>query len=562
MRELWLYHAVSRFGRLNYRAKIMIMAFIGTHIPLIALISFFALRSGATWQAALATIGVALLATLAGTGITLFVLNHLLRPVLMTSRALKAYRVSREILPLPTSYTDEVGTLMADAGATLTHLEAIRHRLESMDATTGLPNRRRFEELVGERLDGAAFAVCVVKFANLSKIAATFDHQTAEDACRQLAERLAAVLDPTGDLARIEPDTFAFTIQEDAEGAPDPARAASAVGRLRAACSAKLDGKAAGIIPALQAGLALLPDDGSQADVLVDLAAAAAALASDVAPVVFHSPKARAAAIERFTLEQELTRALARDEFTLHYQPIIDLSVGRAIGAEALIRWQHPERGLVPPGHFIPLAEASGLIDPMGLWVMRQACRQLSDWTAAGLTDITVAINLSARQFLDRSLVSQIEEALAAHRVSPRQLEIELTETVAMVDHDYTKRAFGKLRDLGVSVSIDDFGTGYASMSYLRKLPFDKLKIDREFVSDVDQQRGSQAICNAIVELARGLDLKVLAEGTEREAEVMHLRDRGCQLFQGYFFSKPVPASALPSAIVNVAATQMALKAA
>uniref|UniRef100_UPI0015754D49 EAL domain-containing protein n=1 Tax=Sphingomonas bacterium TaxID=1895847 RepID=UPI0015754D49 len=185
--------------------------------------------------------------------------------------------------------------------------------------------------------------------------------------------------------------------------------------------------------------------------------------------------------------------------------PIVDLSLGRVTGAEALIRWQHPERGMVPPLQFIGVAEQSGLIDPIGLWVMRQACRQVKDWADAGLPGMKIAVNLSARQFLDPGLIDSIREALGNAGIAANQLEIELTETAAMADAAHTSAVFGKLRDLGVRIAIDDFGTGYASMSYLRKLPFDKLKIDREFVSNVQSTRDSQAICGALVTLANGL---------------------------------------------------------
>jgi EAL domain-containing protein (putative c-di-GMP-specific phosphodiesterase class I) len=178
----------------------------------------------------------------------------------------------------------------------------------------------------------------------------------------------------------------------------------------------------------------------------------------------------------------------------------------------------------------------------MGLWVIRQACQQLGEWNRAGLSGLRMAVNVSARQFLDPALRQHLRDAIESAHISPDQLEIELTETVAMVDYAHTRRVFSALRSDGMSIAIDDFGTGYASMSYLRKLPFDKLKIDREFVTDVHRTRQSQAICGALIELAQGLDLQILAEGTEQESEVRYLAQQGCDLFQGYYFSRPVPA--------------------
>ncbi|MBY0409272.1 MAG: EAL domain-containing protein [Burkholderiaceae bacterium] len=306
-------------------------------------------------------------------------------------------------------------------------------------------------------------------------------------------------------------------------------------------CSAELSVGELNFQPQLQGGIATFPQDGEQPDALIDAAIAAASLAAP-AHVLMHSPHIRREAIEELRLEQDLRRALERDEFVLHYQPVFDLQAGKAVGAEALVRWNHPTRGLIAPGAFIGAAESSGLIDPLGLWVMREACAQLGRWNREGFPGMRMAVNVSARQFVDRNLRAYLRESIASAGISPDQLEIELTETVAMVDMAYTHRIFSALRSEGVGIAIDDFGTGYASMSYLRKLPFDKLKIDREFVTDVHLLRQNQAICGALIELAHGLDLRILAEGAEQEAEVRYLAKQGCDLFQGYFFSRPVTA--------------------
>jgi EAL domain-containing protein (putative c-di-GMP-specific phosphodiesterase class I) len=287
--------------------------------------------------------------------------------------------------------------------------------------------------------------------------------------------------------------------------------------------------------------MAAFPEDGSDAATLLDRALAAAAQAGDASPVMLHSAQARQSALHRFGIEQDLRRALDRDEFTLHFQPVVDVRSRTAVGAEALIRWRHPERGLIAPGEFIGAAETSGLIEPIGLWVLRNACAQVRAWNRTGHDSLRMAINLSARQFLDPDLMAHVVEAINDHGISPAQLEIELTETAAMVDHDHTRRLFTSLRDIGVSIAIDDFGTGFASMSYLRTLPFDKLKIDREFVTNVHKIPQNQAICGALIELSKGLGLKVLAEGTESEEEVRYLVEHGCSLFQGFYFSRPVP---------------------
>ena len=535
MRDLWFYKWMSGFGFMNYRAKIMVMAFIGTHIPLIALASYFAFQAAPDWGTFLATVGVTLVATLAGTGLTLFVLNELLRPVIQTSKALRNYRETRAPSTLPTHFTDEVGTLMADAGTTITHLEAVRDVLEHVDATTGLMNRKRLIQTLEKQAESGGFALGVVRYAGLRRLIEALDVSQAEKAMKIVAVRLAKAMPIDAQLARSDQAEFAIVLP-----GKQALQAASAIGEMISAISDNIDLHDLTVKLELVAGIAVFPSDGDKATAILDHAIAAAASATPLAPTAFHSPEARARSAQRLRVEQELRHALDRNEFRLHYQPVIDLAAGTVRGAEALIRWQHPEQGLVPPGKFIHVAEASGLIDPMGLWVMRETCKQIRSWNDQGRHGLTVAINLSARQFLDPDLKDHVAEAIDAGRIEPSQLEIELTETAVMADHDHTKRVFALLRDLGVSIAIDDFGTGYASMSYLRRLPFDKLKIDREFVTDVHTRRDSQAICKALIALGEGLGLKVLAEGTETDEEVAFLAEAGCDLFQGFYFSKPL----------------------
>ena len=554
MRELWLYSWLSRASWLNYRAKIMLMAFFGTHVPLIALVAYIAGRSASDWRSYVATLVVALIATLAGTGLTLFVLNHLLRPVVLTSRALRSYKKTRQLSALPTQFGDEVGTLMADATETMVHLEQVLHRVENLDGGTGLPNRRRLTSDLQARVASThPFTLCAVRFSNYDRVRETLDLNAAERAMVELTGRLQATTGPDLPLYRIGDAHFLLIYGAAGEDHAVQDALGSRIKDLIATCGSGLAFEEVTVEPLLRAGIARYPDDASEPDTLVNHALAAIGTSSTELPVGYHSPASRRAALDRLVLEQDMRRALSRDEFELHYQPVIDLSAGSVCGAEALIRWRHPERGLVPPGTFIGVAEQSGLIDSIGLWVLRQACRQIKAWDADGLGQLKVAINLSARQFLDPTLVLQVREALRDTGIAAERLEIELTETAIMADADYTRAVFSKLRDLGVSIAIDDFGTGYASLSMLRKLPFDKLKIDREFVSEVHATRDSQAICGALVALARGLGLAVLAEGTETAAEVAYLRDRGCSLYQGYYFSKPLPVAAFQANLGQIA---------
>ena len=561
MRQLWLYDLMARFGGwFTYRAKIMLMAFVGTHIPLIALVSYFALKASSDWRAFITTFVVTLLATLAGTGFTLFVLHHLLRPLALTAHALRTYKTARLIEPLPTHYTDEAGTLMADTTDALVHLDQALDRLENVDGSTGLPNRRRLALDLKERIrNRERTAICAIRFANYSRFIETLDLRAAEQAVREVAGRLEFSTDAFAKLYRVGDAEFILAVKHEAGSEEASAALGARMRDLLTQCAMGIAFSPVTIDPTLRAGIARYPEDASEPDTLIDHALAAVATTSNELQVGFHSSASRRASLDRLLLEQDLRRALAMDEFTLHYQPIVDLSLGRVTGAEALIRWQHPERGMVPPMQFIGVAEQSGLIDPIGLWVIRQACRQAKEWADAGLPYMKVAVNLSARQFLDPRLVDSIRDAIGTAGIAANQLEIELTETAAMADAAHTSAIFGKLRDLGVRIAIDDFGTGYASLSYLRKLPFDKLKIDREFVSNVQSTRDSQAICGALVTLADGLGLEVLAEGTETEAEVAYLRERGCHLYQGYFFSRPLPPAAFQSALGAISLSAMAL---
>lgn len=549
MRDLWFYDWMSRRVRLSYRLKIMTVAFIGTHVPLIAVASYILAVHTADWSDFVSTLLTMLLATLAGTGLTLFVLDQLLRPVLLTARTLETYRNSREVGALPRYYSDEAGRLMACAGDTIEHLELTLDEVEHLDGNTGLPNRKQLLSTMDQFIAARApFAVAIVRFTDYQRVKTAYGNEDAERVMSLLARRMASRLAEGKILAR--PGRAELAVL--GPTGEEPVAHAALAGRIRDVLASASDELAIGTVvlqPELQTGLAFYPADGDSAEALLDAASAAALRSGPATPLVLHSDADRRAAQLRFELEQDLRRAVVDDQFALHYQPIVDLNAERIIGAEALLRWRHPQRGMVSPAEFIPVAEAAGLIQPIGLWVLDQACRQIRDWSDGSLGDIRIAVNLSARQFLDRDLLRHVRSALDDAGVAPCRLEIELTETAAMADHAHTRRMFTALRDLGVGIAIDDFGAGYASMSYLRKLPFNKLKIDREFVSHVDTSSESQAICDALIALSRGLSLDVLAEGVEREEEVRHLYARGCNAFQGYLFARPVPAHELEHTI-------------
>jgi EAL domain-containing protein (putative c-di-GMP-specific phosphodiesterase class I) len=249
--------------------------------------------------------------------------------------------------------------------------------------------------------------------------------------------------------------------------------------------------------------------------------------------------------VERLALENSLSHGLERGEFVVYYQPQVNIRTGQVVGVEALVRWQHPERGLVLPAEFIPVAEETGLIVPLGEWVLRTACAQNKAWQEAGLPPMRVAVNLSARQFQQRSLRDTVAQVLEETGLDPHLLELEITESVAMQDLDFTITMLRNLREMGVQIAIDDFGTGYSSLAYLKRFPIDAVKIDRSFVCDLMVDPDDAAIVTTVITMAHSLELSVIAEGVETEAQLAFLNQQQCDEMQGFLFSKAVPAAAI-----------------
>lgn len=425
--------------------------------------------------------------------------------------------------------------------------EAAQHQAH-YDLLTDLPNRTMFVDRLTLALAHAnryrkMLAILFVDLDRFKTIIDTLGHAVGDRLLRGVAERLRQCLDEGDTLARMGGDEFVVLLPQ-IHRADKAVRVAHQILEVLKP-SFMFNGHELHITTSI--GIALYPYDGEDTDTLLKNADTALYRAKEQGRNNYqlYTPAMNARAFERLALENSLRKALERQEFLLHYQPQLELKTGQIIGIEALLRWQHPDLGLVYPAEFIPLAEETGLIVPLGEWVLRTACAQNRTWRAAGLPPITMAVNLSARQFQHHDLVETIARILKETDLEPGGLEVEITESIAMQNADYTIVILKELKDMGIQISLDDFGTGYSSLSYLKKFPLDTLKIDQSFIRDLSSEANDAAIANAVIVLAHSLKLNVLAEGVETREQETFLKDKGCDRYQGYLFSNPLPAPVL-----------------
>jgi diguanylate cyclase (GGDEF)-like protein/PAS domain S-box-containing protein len=416
-------------------------------------------------------------------------------------------------------------------------------RKSNFDDLTGLPNRNllrdRLERAVahcGE--DDCALAVLVLNLDRFKAINDSLGRAAGDQVLIETVARLDQGMTGVDTRARLEGDEFVLTAAVDETGAVT--RLAQPLLALLAQ-PFNIGGREVVLTGSI--GIALFPRDGTDGDTLLHNAEAALyrAKAAGGNRFAFYAADMNTRSLERLELESGLRRAIEQGELVLHYQPQLCMRSGAIVGAEALVRWQHPERGLLMPSRFIGLAEDSGLIVPLGAWVLRSACRQARAWQDAGLP-VRVAVNLSARQFAAQDVAALVAEVLAETGLAPERLELELTESTVMADAEAFIRATEQFKKLSVTLSIDDFGTGFSSLSYLRRFAIDRLKLDRSFVREITFDTNSAAIALAVISLAHSLKLSVLAEGIETEAQLGFLRRHDCDEMQGYYFSPPVPA--------------------
>lgn len=426
-----------------------------------------------------------------------------------------------------------------DSEASFTHLA--QH-----DALTNLPNRLllrdRVDQAIGHaRRDGRQVALLFLDLDNFKTINDSLGHAAGDELLQEVARRLRETLSDIDTLSRQGGDEFLVALAD----VEDLAVVSSLAGRMQRCLAQPFTLKGMQLVTSISIGIALFPGDGEDFDTLLrhaDMAMYQAKSAGRNA-YCFFDERMNADNRERLALELDLRQALNRDEFELHYQPIVDLCSGRLLATEALLRWRHPEFGLLGPDRFIDAAERSGLIVEIGEWVLGEACRQAMLWQASGLPRFVMSVNLSTIQFRRGNLGEVVQTALKRYGLSPSGLELELTESILLQDCEQLRQ----LKDLGVKLSIDDFGTGYSNLAYLQRFQVDKLKIDQSFVRGLGDNPQNQAIVTAIVQMARSLGLHTVAEGIEDEATRKLLVELGGDQGQGYLFARPLPAAELSS---------------
>lgn len=442
-----------------------------------------------------------------------------------------------------------LGFLMFTKFITLASLRRSQLQLAKQaryDALTGLFNRFSLQELTQQTLASAArrresVAMLFLDLDKFKQINDTLGHGAGDLLLIDVAQRLRASVRDSDIVARLGGDEFVVVLT----GLDGPATVGQVADKISRSLSLPFEISGKSINTSASIGISLFPADAKDVEKMMGHADLAMYHAKGIGPssYQFFTFEMNQANLERITLEQDLGDALVREEFVLHYQPQINTVTGEVFGVEALVRWNHPTKGMIPPAEFIPAAEMNGLIFPLGEWVLNTACAQLRIWLDTGFIDLRMSVNVSARQFEDETLLVRVEQALEKHKLAPGQLELELTESVMFKNPQKAIDQMRRFRAVGVNLAIDDFGAGYSSLNYLRKLPVNRLKLDSDLIRDIQTNTSTHSICAATIRLAGDLGLDVIAEGVETQGEYDSLKLLHCPGIQGYFHSKPLPTS-------------------
>ncbi|MEN6356216.1 MAG: EAL domain-containing protein [Armatimonadota bacterium] len=446
------------------------------------------------------------------------------------------------------------GKRILDLQAELISTRETLRQQATHDPLTGLPNRLLFGDRLTQRLAQSrrkkqSTAVMYMDLDRFKIINDTLGHNFGDMLLQEVAMRLTACLRETDTLARMGGDEFTIILSDIAS----PDNATKIANKVLAALASPFAIEGRELFVTASIGISFFPSDGSDAETLVRNADTAMYRAKEQGRNNYHlyTESMNAAAVEWMKLESNLRKALDNDEFLVYYQPRVEIETGCVMGVEALVRWQHPEYGLIQPAQFIPLAEETGLIAPISESVVRKTCAQAKEWLSMGIEPMTVSVNISARQFQQDSLVTMITNALDETGFDPQYLELELTESTLMQDPDTAIAILLKLKSMGVRISVDDFGTGYSSLSYLKRFPINAVKIDRSFIRDINSNPDDAAIAGAVVAMAHSLKLTVIAEGVETLEQLEFLRTLKCDEMQGYFITPPVPADELTQIVMD-----------
>ncbi|MCR4802529.1 MAG: EAL domain-containing protein [Lachnospiraceae bacterium] len=427
-------------------------------------------------------------------------------------------------------------------------------KLAYVDYLTDLPNRTAFTEYLEYSLSvlkkGHILSVMYIDIDNFKLINDSLGHSYGDELLLDCTERLKQVLDTNDYLARFGGDEF-IILTENVINMWEYEEKINTVQRIFAQpfiLALKEHFVSASI------GVAIAPKDSNNAQMLLKNVDLALYRAKSIGKnnICFYEPSMNEQIMTKMETQSELHKAIREGQFELYYQPQVDLDADKIVGFESLLRWNHPEKGVITPDKFLPLAEDTGMIGTIGSWVLREACNQLKSWQDQGFSGITMAVNLAARQFKDPDLVNMVENAVRQSGIKPEDLELEITESVALDDITYAIDTISQLKDLGIKFSLDDFGTGYSSLNYLKYLPVSNIKIDKSFIDTIIEDKSDKAIVSAIITLARNFDLDVIAEGVENTDQVSFLKEAQCNIVQGYLYSIPVSKKDADSLLHNM----------